>query len=79
MNGAETCRDLLQIREVTERYNVSIRTLNRWIEHAPYEFPAPMMLGGTRYWRRSDLEVWENTRPTCSPRKGTFAGRANAA
>jgi hypothetical protein len=58
-------------RSVANRYDISVRTLDRWMQKAHLEFPKPVMvmhdIAGrvcTRYWRLGDLIAWDRKRST---------------
>lgn len=50
---------------VRKRYgNAAESTLWRWERDPDLKFPKPVVLGGGRkYWRLTDLEAWEASRP----------------
>lgn len=49
-------------RQVRERYGgVSDMWIVRRLAGDP-EFPRPLLLGGRRFWRVTDLEAWEQAR-----------------
>jgi hypothetical protein len=50
-------RVLLPMRLVCERYNISDRTVDRWLESGI--LPLPLRINGIRYWRASELEQHE--------------------
>jgi hypothetical protein len=43
------------------RYDVSRRTLSRWIVDPPSGFPASIVLRGRHLWRVDELQAWEVT------------------
>jgi predicted DNA-binding transcriptional regulator AlpA len=51
---------LLPVRELRKRYNVSTRTLDRWLDDRI--LPEPVRIRQNRYWRLSDLETLERRR-----------------
>lgn len=53
----------LPARAVWERYGVTSMSLHRWLADPRSEFPAPVYFGRFRYWRLSDLQGWERSRP----------------
>jgi hypothetical protein len=55
--SSDTNRVLLPTRLVCERYNISDRTVDRWLESGI--LPLPLRINGIRYWRTSDLEQRE--------------------
>jgi predicted DNA-binding transcriptional regulator AlpA len=47
-------------RQVRQRYGgISGMTLWRWCQDARLGFPKPMVIKGRRFWRWSNLKVWE--------------------
>jgi hypothetical protein len=55
---------LLPDRLVAERYDCTVRTLERWDEKPELEFPPPIYIRRRRFREISKLEAWEraNTR-----------------
>jgi predicted DNA-binding transcriptional regulator AlpA len=51
---------LLPMRRMCRRYGVSDRTIDRWLERG--ELPKPVRIGGRKYWRVTDLELFEQQR-----------------
>src|SRR5258707_14589313 len=51
---------MMGTRAVATRYDIAMRTLDRWLERPNLEFPRPaLVVGIRRYWRPSDLIAWE--------------------
>ena len=50
---------LLPARAVWERYAVTGRTLDRWIDNPTLDFPKALIINKRRYFRLSELEAWE--------------------
>jgi predicted DNA-binding transcriptional regulator AlpA len=57
---------MIQARAVADRYGISTRTLDRWLQKDHVQFPRPAMLmhdiSGrvcVRLWRIRDLTDWE--------------------
>lgn len=57
---------MIQARGVATRYDISVRTLDRWLQKPHLSFPAPVMfvrdITGRvcgRLWRLGDLVAWE--------------------
>ena len=48
--------ELMSASEVCSMFSVSNRTLSRWLENG--KFPLPVRVGGTRRWRRSELDLF---------------------
>jgi len=44
------------------RYDVTNRTLDRWIISEQRDFPKPIMINGRRYWDQAEVEAWERSR-----------------
>jgi hypothetical protein len=55
---------LLPKRHVADRYSVSLKTVNGWIDNPALQFPQPVIIGGRLYWRVTDLVAWERARAT---------------
>jgi hypothetical protein len=63
----------LTTRSVARRYDVSVRTIDRWLGQAHMAFPKPTMATrditgrvANRYWRLSDLITWEQRQAVSS-------------
>jgi hypothetical protein len=57
---------LIQARGVADRYQISVRTLDRWLTKTHLAFPGPVMVTHdvtgrvcARFWRLGDLVEWE--------------------
>ena len=49
---------MLKVKDVAERYSVSVSTIYRWVEEK--KIPKPLIIGGdTIRWREADLDEWE--------------------
>jgi predicted DNA-binding transcriptional regulator AlpA len=48
---------MLPMRLVCERYNITDRTVDRWLESGI--LPPPVRINGLRYWRQRELEQRE--------------------
>jgi len=46
-------------RQVAQRYDVSVRTLERWDLKPELGFPKPIRINGRRYRDLAELEAWE--------------------
>jgi predicted DNA-binding transcriptional regulator AlpA len=53
---------LLPTRQVCERYHVTDRTIDRWIQDEALGFPQPIMINKRRYFRERRLLDWERDR-----------------
>jgi hypothetical protein len=52
---------MMGTRAVATRYDISMRTLDRWLERHDLAFPRPaMVVGIRRYWRLGALIAWEH-------------------
>ena len=51
----------LPARQVRARYSVSDMSLWRWLRDETLDFPHPIRINGRRFWKLSDLEVWETS------------------
>ena len=71
MSEAEKQRRQLQsARSVAERYDVTGRTIDRWIADKELAFPRPVVINNRRYFYTDELEIFERSR---------IAGQARAA
>jgi hypothetical protein len=63
-NGGPPLDDLLPDRLVAERYDCTVRTLERWDEDPELGFPPPIYVRRRKFRELSKLEAWEraNTR-----------------
>jgi predicted DNA-binding transcriptional regulator AlpA len=52
----------LPAKQVCERYQVTDRTLDRWLADPAMEFPRPMMINKRRYFPEIELTRWERKR-----------------
>jgi predicted DNA-binding transcriptional regulator AlpA len=50
---------LLPARRVMARYQVSDRTIDRWLDDPRLKFPRPIVINRRRYFRLSELMAWE--------------------
>jgi prophage regulatory protein len=49
------------VRQVAERYDVSVATIWRWVKHG--DLPAGRILSpGCTRWKGSDLQQWEQSK-----------------
>jgi predicted DNA-binding transcriptional regulator AlpA len=55
------------IKELTERYDVVSRTIDRWLAYSDLGFPKPLVINGRRYWDLSEIEQWERARAAAPP------------
>jgi predicted DNA-binding transcriptional regulator AlpA len=51
---------LLPMRAMVERYSVTERTIDRWLDGGI--LPEPLRINGLRYWRLGELEQRERAR-----------------
>ena len=63
----------LAARSVARRFDVSVRTLDRWLTRPHIHFPKPVMFThdisgrvANRYWRLGDLVTWERRQAVSS-------------
>ena len=54
----------LRISDLTERFGVVGRTIDRWMEND--KFPVPQWNGGVRTWDLASVEEWERARKRCA-------------
>jgi predicted DNA-binding transcriptional regulator AlpA len=50
---------LYDVRDVSDRYSLSTRTIYRMIDAGA--FPKPIKCGSLNRWHINDLKKWENT------------------
>jgi hypothetical protein len=53
---------LVNSRLVAQRYNISTRTINRWLSDPQLSFPQPLIINRRRYWDSEALTEWERAR-----------------
>jgi hypothetical protein len=53
---------LLPARLVADRYKVSDRTVDRWLDDPRLAFPRPIVINRRRYFRVAELIAWEHER-----------------
>jgi hypothetical protein len=51
---------LLPMRAMVDRYSVTERTIDRWLDSGI--LPEPLRINGIRYWRLGELELRERER-----------------
>ena len=56
----------LAAKRVQERYDITDRTLDRWLNNPEMDFPRPMVVNGRRYFRETELVAWERKRATAA-------------
>jgi predicted DNA-binding transcriptional regulator AlpA len=49
-------------KQVCERYQITDRTLDRWLANPSMEFPRPLVINTRRYFSDPDLTAWERRR-----------------
>ena len=59
-HGTREC--LIPARDVWERYCITSRTLSRWLDRYELDFPRPLIVNGRRYFRLTEIEMWERIR-----------------
>jgi hypothetical protein len=73
----------LPSRQVLARFSVSSMTLHRWCRDEKLAFPVPVYINNRRYWRLSELALWERARiaKSCAEidQRGTAAILASGA
>ncbi len=64
---------MMGCRAVAQRYNISLRSVDYWLQRPGLAFPRPaMLIGIRRYWRLADLIEWERAQAVraAAKRKG---------
>jgi predicted DNA-binding transcriptional regulator AlpA len=59
---------LLPARRVQQRYDISDRTLDRWLANPKLDFPKPITINARRYFRIDELATWERDRSKAGAR-----------
>jgi hypothetical protein len=54
---------LLRSGKVAKRYNVTVRTIDRWQKNPALNFPEYIEINGQRYWYEGRLNEWDRQRP----------------
>jgi predicted DNA-binding transcriptional regulator AlpA len=54
--------EYLPASAVLARYKISAMSLWRWSKQDDLQFPQPLRINNRRFWLRSALESWEQTR-----------------
>jgi hypothetical protein len=60
---------------VAQRYDVSVRTVDRWAEDPVLKFPKPLVINRRRYWILRQLRAWDLTRIRTSACNKNPSGR----
>jgi predicted DNA-binding transcriptional regulator AlpA len=61
-SSADNDTVFLPAAKVRGRYNVSDMSIWRWCRDDSLKFPEPIRINGRRFWRLSELEIWEKSR-----------------
>lgn len=66
----------LPTRMVCARYQISDRTLDRWLEREELGFPIPVTINRKRYWHLEALQAWERKQAAAVARQpmSAYAG-----
>jgi hypothetical protein len=59
----------LRKRQVADRYQHTIRTIEGWWKDPALGFPQPIYIGKNPLWDLDELEAWDRTRPHRPPVK----------
>jgi hypothetical protein len=51
---------------VAARFNVTVRTVDRWLGNEHLGFPKPFLINGRKYWPVEQLEQWERERESAA-------------
>jgi len=49
----------LPTKKVAHRYDVTVRTIERWGDDPELDFPKPIIVNLRKYYRLEELEAWE--------------------
>jgi hypothetical protein len=52
----------LRKRATADRYDVTTKTIDRWVADPKLGFPQPFYIGSTPLWDEDQLEVFERSR-----------------
>jgi hypothetical protein len=52
----------LRKRATADRYDVSTKSIDRWVEDPRLGFPAPFYINSLPYWNEDELIAWERSR-----------------
>jgi DNA-binding transcriptional MerR regulator len=66
----------LTTRLLCDRYNVTSRTIDRWVEQGI--LPKPMFINSVRYWDEDEIDRRDQERLTEANRQAPSAGEAAA-
>ena len=55
---------LLPSRAVCDRYSISDRTLDRWLDDERINFPQPKVIRKRRYWLENALDAFDHASAT---------------
>jgi predicted DNA-binding transcriptional regulator AlpA len=58
----EIPENFLPTKKVWERYGVTDRTIDRWLNDPAMDFPRPLKINGRRYFNELQLIAWERRR-----------------
>ena len=53
---------LIPARKVWERFDVTDRTLDRWVADPRLQFPQPVVINRRRYFAEDEIEAFEQRR-----------------
>jgi predicted DNA-binding transcriptional regulator AlpA len=59
----DTQQTFLPAKTFAPAYGVSDMSLWRWLRDVGLGFPQPLRINGRRFWKASQLEAWEASRP----------------
>ncbi|WP_372783487.1 helix-turn-helix transcriptional regulator [Phenylobacterium sp.] len=57
----------LPTKALMERFGVSDRTVDRWLQDDALNFPQPLVINRRRYWSLQEIEQWERSRAAGKP------------
>lgn len=66
-DGMSEQRARLPARLVWTRFNVTDRTLDRWLSKPELNFPRPMIINRRRYFFLDEIEQWERAQAAKTP------------
>ena len=62
----------LSAPQVLSRYSISDMSLYRWLKDPRKAFPKPYYIGRFRFWKVSELGLWESALPRSAPSEASF-------
>jgi hypothetical protein len=61
-NPVDEKAKFLRAQAVADRYDVVVKTIDRWTEDPHLKFPQPIWVHKIRFWREAAFVAWERSR-----------------